>query len=149
MWSVDRPYIIVFITAMLLTACTHKPKIVFPQKGYQDVQWSATEESKNISVRHLAHTEYSSSHLIRIQGAEKPHFHDYHDLTVTIVSGKSIIHFANHEVLLEQGDVVSIPKGIYHWAENIDSEATVVFVTFSPPYRGKDKRLAKSLHINK
>jgi len=86
----------------------------------------------------LTHTKFSSSHLIRVRGAEKPHFHDHHDLTVTIVSGKSIIHFWNHEVLLEEGDVVSIPK----------SEATVVFATFSPPYRGKDKRLAKSIHIN-
>ena len=140
--------IILLTTAILLSACTHKPKIVFPKKGYQEVHWSATEQSQNISVRHLARTAYSSSHLIRIQGAEEPHFHDYHDLTVTIVSGKSIIHFWNHEVVLEEGDIVNIPKGLYHWAENIDSEATVVFATFSPPYRGIDKRLAKSLHIN-
>ena len=141
--------IILLTTAILLTACTHNPKIVFPKKGYQNIQWSAKEQSQNISVRHLAHTEYSSSHLIRVKGSEKPHFHDYHDLTVTIISGKAIVHFWNHEVVLEKGDVVTIPKGVYHWAENIDSDASVVFATFSPPYRGKDKRLAKTIHINR
>ena len=141
--------ILLATATILLTACTHNPKIVFPKKGYQNVQWSAKEQSQNISVRHLAHTEYSSSHLIRLKGAEKPHFHDYHDLTVTIISGKAIVHFWNHEVVLEKGDVVTIPKGVYHWAENIDSDASVVFATFSPPYRGKDKRLAKTIHINR
>jgi len=132
----------ILLSALIFTACSHDSKVVFPNKGYQNVIWNNSEKQKRIAVRHLARTEYSSSHLLRIKGAEIPHFHDYHDLTVTIVSGKSILHFKDHEVLLEKGDVISIPKGTYHWAENLDSEASVVFATFSPPYRGKDKRVS-------
>lgn len=136
-------YQFVLLASLLLVGCTESPKIVFKDKNYQNVLWTAEEKQKNIAVRHLARSEYSSSHLLRVKGAEKPHFHDHHDLTVTVVFGKSIIHFKDHQVLLKAGDVISIAKGTYHWAENIDPDASVVFATFSPPYKGKDKRLAK------
>jgi mannose-6-phosphate isomerase-like protein (cupin superfamily) len=123
--------------------CSHNPKVVFPTKAYQDIIWSESEKKKNIALKHLARNEYSSSHLIRIKDREVPHYHDTHNLTVVMISGKSIIHFKEHEVVLEKGDVVTVPKGTYHWAENIDGEASVVFATFSPAFKGKDKRLAE------
>ena len=115
-------YQLVILASLLLLGCSNSPKIVFKDKGYQNVVWTAEEKKKDIAVRHLARSDYSSSHLLRVKGAEKPHYHDEHDLSVTVISGKSIIHFKDHEVLLEQGDVVSISKGTYHWAENIDSD---------------------------
>jgi mannose-6-phosphate isomerase-like protein (cupin superfamily) len=134
------------VTRLLILAifmgCSHSPKVVFPDKGYENVEWSKKEKEKNIAIRHLFRNEYSSSHLIRIRGKELPHYHDGHNLTVSVLSGKSIVHFRNHEVVLYEGDVINIPKGIYHWAENIDGEASVVLATFSPAFNGKDKRLA-------
>ena len=123
--------------------CTHSPKIVFPDKGYQDIEWSKSEKERDIAIRHLSKNEYSSSHLIRLKGQEPPHYHDNHNLMVSMISGESILHFKDHEVVLYEGDVITIPKGVYHWAENIDSEASVVFATFSPAFRGVDRRLAK------
>ena len=135
------------LTTLLISAtfigCTHTPQIVYPNKGYQDIEWSQAEKAKNIAIRHLSSNEYSSTHLIRLKGEETPHYHDRHNLTVMIISGESIVHFHNHEVVLYEGDVITIPKGIYHWAENIDSEASVVFAIFSPAFRGKDIRLAR------
>jgi len=131
------------LASLLLVGCTHHAKVVFEKKGYQNVQWTEEEKQKEIAIRHLSRTEYSSSHLLRVKGAEEPHVHDHHDLTVTVISGKSIIHFKDHEVILEKGDVVHIPRGTYHWAENIDAEASVAFALFSPSYKGKDKRLVK------
>lgn len=134
-------YSFVVLCGLFFLGCTESPKVVFENKGYQNVVWSDAEKQQNIAIKHLARSKYSSSHLLRIKGAELPHYHDEHDLTVTIVSGKSVLHFKNHEVVLKAGDVVNIAKGTYHWAENVDSEASVVFATFSPPYKGKDKRL--------
>lgn len=125
-----------------LLGCTHSPKVVFPDKGYQDVAWSVEEQAKPIAIRHLSRNALSSAHLIRLKGSEPPHYHDHHNLTVTLLEGRGILHFQHHEVVLEEGDVVTIPKGVYHWAENIDGEASVVFSTFSPAYQGKDMRLA-------
>ena len=128
---------------LMFIGCSDSPKVVFPDKGYENVEWSKVEKEKNIAIRHLFRNEYSSGHLIRIRGEELPHYHDRHNLTVSILSGKSIIHFKEHDVALSEGDVINIPKGVYHWAENIGSEASIVFATFSPAFKGKDKRLAQ------
>ena len=85
----------------------------------------------------------SSAHLIRLKGRELPHYHDQHDLNVSLLSGKCIIHFIDHAVTMLPGDVVFIPQGSYHWAENIDPLASVVFAVFAPAFDGKDKRLAE------
>jgi mannose-6-phosphate isomerase-like protein (cupin superfamily) len=137
-------YKFLLLASFLFVGCTtHHSKVVLENKGYQNVQWTEEEKQKEIAIRHMSRTEYSSTHLLRVRGAEKPHVHDHHDLTVTVISGKSIIHFKDHEVVLEKGDVVHIPRGTYHWAENIDPEASVAFAVFSPAYKGKDKRLVK------
>jgi len=128
--------------ALLLIGCDERPKVVLPNIQYKNIEWSSSEKSKNIALKHLSRNEQSSTHLIRIKGSEKPHYHDTHNLTVTILEGDSIIHFKDQNISLHQGDVVYIPKGTYHWAENIDSEASVVFAVFSPAYKGKDNRLA-------
>ena len=132
-----------FLLALTSFGYIHGTKIVFPNKIYQDTEWTKAEKEKNIAFKNLAHTKQSSSHLVRIKGQEVPHYHDSHSSIVTVISGKSILHFKDLDVTIEAGDVVNIPKGTYHWAENVDANATVVFVTFFPAYKGKDKRLAK------
>ena len=133
----------IILIAIVFTGCTDSPKVVFPNKEYKDFVWNEVNKQKNIAIHNLDSNNYSSTHLIHLKGSEQPHFHDKHNLTVTIISGESIIHFKDHEVILQKGDIVHIPKGTYHWAENIDSEASVVFANFAPAYRGKDMRLAK------
>jgi len=139
--------VLMISVALAFLGCKHEPKVVFPDKGYENIVWSASAKRQNIAVSHLTQNAYSSTHLIRIKGSEKPHYHDQHDLTVTILSGETILHFRDHEVILYQGDVIHIPKGTYHWAENIDSKASVVFATFSPAFRGLDRRLADRFDI--
>ncbi|MCJ8330239.1 MAG: cupin domain-containing protein [Lentisphaeria bacterium] len=125
----------------LLTACQTAPiRVIFPAENLPVSDWSKADLEKNIAIKHLERTKTSSSHLIRLRGSEKPHFHDKHDLTVTVLRGESIIHFKSREQILKAGDVVHIPKGNYHWAENTGVGASVVFAVFSPAFDGKDKR---------
>jgi len=114
-------------------------KVIFPDKVYQNITWSEEELNKNIAIRHLYASEYSSTHLIRLKGSEVPHYYNYHDLTVTAVSGKHTLHFPDHNVSLEPGDVAVIPQGTLHWAENNDPVASIAFVVFSPAYTGDDR----------
>ncbi len=116
-----------------------KVKVIYPDKVYQEVIWSAEELDKNIAIRNLSRSEYSSTHLIRLKGQEVPHYYDHHDLTVTAISGKHTLHFTDHEVPLEPGDVAFIPKGTLHWAENNDDTVSTVFVLSSPAYTGDDR----------
>jgi mannose-6-phosphate isomerase-like protein (cupin superfamily) len=118
-------------------------KVVFPTQIHGTSTWTTQEQIQAIAIHHLKRTQNLSTHLIRLQESEVPHYHDRHDLQVVLLEGSSIIHFKDHQVRVEKGDVVFIPKGTFHWAENISPKASIVFATFSPPFDGKDKRLAE------
>ena len=130
--------------ALFLVACqSDKPvKLVFPERIYQQVAWTDNELDQAIAIRLVYASPDTSAYLIRINGSETPHYHDRHDLKVSVLSGSGVIHFLDHDVALDPGDVVFIPKGTYHWAESTADAATVVFATFSPAFDGKDKRAA-------
>lgn len=141
--------IILKISAMplllLLAAChsSNPAKLVYSDKVIQQIEWSEAELKRDIAIRHLYRSSDASTHLIRLKGNERPHYHDHHDLSVTVISGKSIIHFKDHEVSLAPGDVLFISKETLHWAENVTPGASVVFAVFSPAFDGKDKRKAE------
>ena len=84
--------------ALLLIGCDEQPKVVFSNIQYKNIEWSSLEKSKNIALKHLSRNEQSSTHLIRIKGSEKSHYHDTHNLTVSILEGDSIIYFKDHTV---------------------------------------------------
>jgi len=136
-------FIFIIVFPFLFIGCNDSSRVFTPHKDYKNIEWSNAEKEQNIAIKHLFRNEYSSNHLIRLKNQEPPHYHDKHNLMIMIISGKTILHFSDHEVHLKQGDVAIIPKGTYHWAENIDSEASVAFATFSPPFGGKDRRLTK------
>lgn len=117
------------------------PQVLLPAENPDWNTWSDEERAKPIAIRHLYRSESLSTHLIRIQAAEPPHVHDRHDLTVTLLSGKLVLHFEERNVTLMPGDVVVIPQLEPHWAENVADDASVAFVTFSPGFDGKDRRL--------
>ena len=135
----------VLFVALCLPACqSNEPvKLVYPDRVYLQTSWTEDERRKDISIRHLHRSTGASTHLIRLKGREFPHYHDRHDLTVSLLSGKSTIHFRDHQVSLQPGDVTFIPKGTLHWAENTDPVASVVFAVFSPAFDGKDRRRAE------
>lgn len=133
---------ILFIMTLVACQSNPSPKLVFPDKDYANISWTADEIAKDIALRKLYRSEAISTYLMRLKGKEFPHYHDRHDLSVTLLSGKSIIHFRDRDVVLLPGDALFIPKGTYHWAENIDPEASVVFSLFSPAFDGKDRRKA-------
>ena len=130
--------------ALCLVGCQpdEAVKLVYPDKIVQNTQWSEQDMQKDIAVQPLYRNAHTSTHLIRLKGKEFPHFHDHHDLTVSMLSGNSTLHFEHHAVLLAPGDVVFIPKGTFHWAENTHPVASVVFAVFSPAFSGKDRRRA-------
>ena len=68
-------------------------KVIFPDRVYQNIIWSDEEINKDIAIRHLYASEYSSALLIRLKGDEVPHYYDYHDMTVTAINGNHTLHF--------------------------------------------------------
>lgn len=130
--------VIAFLT--VLTACGEPPRgrVVTADGPAEPVVWSAEEQAKPIAVRKLRATPGTSQSLIRLHGAEKPHIHQNHDLVVVMLSGGGVLHLGERSVPVHPGDVMEIPRGTVHWAENTDPVASEVYVVFSPPYDGLD-----------
>ena len=86
----------------------------------------------------LGKSEEASFHYIRLWTKEKPHRHETHKLIVFMLSGQAEIHFGDKTYPIEKGDMMEIPKGAVHWAENKGSGPAEVYAIFMPPYDGKD-----------
>ncbi len=135
----------VFLASCLLLSGCHsaiQQKIIITGEEYTNTEWSIEEQQQDIAARTLYKGIDSSSHLVRLNGREQPHYHDNHDLYVSILSGTSTIHFSNHKSELTPGSFIIIPRGTYHWAESIGDEASILITIFSPAFDGKDKRVA-------
>jgi mannose-6-phosphate isomerase-like protein (cupin superfamily) len=103
-----------------------------------DPAWTVAELAKPIAVRRLQATKHTSMNIIRLAGAEQPHMHRDHDLIVVVLNGTARVHLGEHVMDVRSGDIMEIPRGVVHWAENTGSEASEVYAIFSPPYDGLD-----------
>ncbi len=131
------------VIGLTLAACQSTGPTLHLSDGdvIQDPDWPTWDRAKAVAIRTIWHDRAASHHLVRLAGSEKPHVHDAHDLTVFVLKGRVRVHLGDRSVVLKPGDVVQIPHGLRHWAQNIDSHASEAYVVFSPPYDGKDKRL--------
>lgn len=110
-----------------------------------DPLWTPDELEKPLAVRRLRATADISVSLIRLARAEQPHIHKDHDLVVVMLKGSARLHLGNRTVDVRPGDVMEIPRGVVHWAENTGPEASEVYAIFSPPYDGRDNLPAPPL----
>lgn len=130
--------------ALLLVGCTSsappvvRGRVITPLPDAVDPLWTPAELEKPIAVRRLRATKETSVSLIRLAGAEQPHIHKDHDLVVVLLSGQARLHLGDRVVDVHPGDVMEIPRGVVHWAQNTGTEASQVYAIFSPPYDGLD-----------
>jgi mannose-6-phosphate isomerase-like protein (cupin superfamily) len=110
------------------------------------IAWDDKELAKEIAVKTLRKTEAASFHVVRIVTAENPHVHDRSDLSVFVLSGRVRMRLGAHTVEIEAGDVIDIPRGVPHWAENIADQPSEAYVIFMPPFNPKDYRATGAKH---
>jgi len=94
--------------------------------------------NENIKITTLGQGESVSHHIVQVRDRENPHIHKTHDGTVVMMKGRGYLIMENRRIELSVSDVVYIPRGVVHYYVNTSSEPTVAFVTFSPPFDGKD-----------
>lgn len=138
-------WLLATMLSLILVSCqnVHKSRLVTPEGTFSETLWPQTEKIRDVTIHRIWQSPGVSFHEVRLQGNEKPHVHDGHDLTVVIRTGKARLHFIDHAVELEQGDVLAIPRGVTHWAENRGKNASEAYAIFSPPFDGKDYRSAE------
>jgi quercetin dioxygenase-like cupin family protein len=127
-----------------LVGCTASPqpqargRVITTLPDPVDPLWTPDELAKPIAVRPLRRTAETSVSLIRLAGAEQPHIHKDHDLVVILLTGSARLHLGGRTVAVRAGDVMEIPRGVVHWAENTGPGASEVYAVFSPPFDGRD-----------
>ena len=132
----------VLVAALLLVACADatpaRGRVVTLDHVSAQMAWTPDELAKPIAVHRLHATAEVSASLIRLKDAEKPHVHQTHDLVVVMLSGSGVLHLGDRVIPVRPGDVMEIPRGTVHWAENTDPAGSEVYAVFSPPYDGMD-----------
>ncbi|MFE2046236.1 cupin domain-containing protein [Streptomyces sp. NPDC059477] len=63
------------------------------------------------------------------------HFHPNCDEILTVLKGRVIQYWDDQSQVMEEGDVVSIPSGVWHSARNIGDEQAELAISFSSAHR--------------
>ena len=131
------------LSVMLAAACAGERRglVLTPAGPLEPITWTDAELVRDIAIRPLRTTDQASYAVVRIVTAEAPHVHDRHDLTVFVLSGRVAMHLADRMVIVEPGNLIDVPRGMRHWAENLADPASEAYVIFTPAFDGRDRRL--------
>ncbi len=130
--AIARNIGILLLCAAFLSGCQQSPEKFF----------SADEKKLPLVIKEVYRDKEKSSHIILMNGSEKPHFHDRHGFDVLLVKGSNRLHFADRVQVLERDKPVRVEKGTLHWAENTGKDYSILSVSFYPPFDGKDRRFS-------
>ena len=138
-----------FVLAVALAgivSCAPAPRVIAPSADGGDLPSldavlaaHPLPEGQNISATLLGRTETLSYHLVQIRDREQPHLHATHDLVVMLLRGTGTLYRRGQPHPMRAGDVAVVPHGTPHYFVNATSSPGVAFVTFAPPYDGKDQ----------
>ena len=103
------------------------------------LQQNPLADGQNIRAVALGQTAALSYHLVQIRDREPPHIHATHDLAVTLLRGAGTLYIRGIPHDMRAGDVAVGPRGTPHYFVNTQSTPAAAFVTFVPPYDGKDQ----------
>lgn len=130
------------LVSLLIGGCAAPtPRVLTPQGLLGDVPWTEAQRRQEIAVHPVQRSAAGSTSIVRVRTAEKPHVHEKTDLVVTVLRGTVRMHLAQQMVQLSPGDVIVIPRGVEHWAQNLGPGAAEALVAASPAYDGSDMRL--------
>jgi len=86
----------------------------------------------------LGHTAWVSEHIAVIREGEPPHYHRFHDITITLLRGEGVMDVEGKRFVMKAGDVVHVNRGVRHYFRNTGKDPAATFVVFSPPFDGRD-----------
>jgi len=118
---------------LLLVGCLAAPPRRIGPDGYlPEVAWTEAELARDVAARPLREVDGLRILLVRLRTAEEPHTHPYEDLTVFVLEGAGQIHFGDRSHSMAAGDVIEIPAGVEHWAENTSARPALAYAVFTP-----------------
>jgi mannose-6-phosphate isomerase-like protein (cupin superfamily) len=123
----------ILLLVLFFASCSKTPDNFF----------SDEEKKAPLVLKEVYRDNTKSSHIILMNGAEKPHFHDKHSFEVVLVKGANRLHLGDKVFELTPDKPVRVEKGELHWAENVGRGYSILNVDFYPPFDGTDRRFLK------
>jgi quercetin dioxygenase-like cupin family protein len=80
----------------------------------------------------------ASWHVVQVQGAESPHRHRTHDLTVLVLRGAGVFTLDGHATPMRAGDAAIVPRDRVHSFAHTGDEPAVTLAVFTPPLDAPD-----------
>jgi quercetin dioxygenase-like cupin family protein len=139
---VSLKYFLLILIAGFLASCqTSRWSVISKNANLTKVEWTQEELKQEVIVRNLEITPHASHHIIRLNKNERPHIHETHDLVVFVLEGEALFHLEDNKVIpVRKGDVISVPRGVSHWAELIQERPVVGYAVFTPALEGPDTK---------
>jgi quercetin dioxygenase-like cupin family protein len=134
---VSRRALVLVVT--LCAACAARtPRL--PYAGPLDDFLAAhpLSDGQNIRADEIGRTATASYHVVQVRGAESPHRHVAHDLTVVVLRGHGTLTRDAERVALVAGDAAVVARGAPHWFANGARSPAVALVVFAPPLDAPD-----------
>lgn len=110
------------------------------QKTLERLLWeNSLSPGQTIMNRVLLTTDSASYHLVQIQGSEKPHKYESHDMAIFIQSGSGLMVMGKGSFKAGPGSIIFVPHDTPHYFTSAGNGPAVAIVVFTPPYDGKDQ----------
>jgi quercetin dioxygenase-like cupin family protein len=77
-------------------------------------------------------------HVVQVQGAETPHRHRAHDLTVFVLRGAGVLTLDGQRTPMQAGDAALIPRDRVHWFARSGPDRALALVVFTPALDAPD-----------
>jgi quercetin dioxygenase-like cupin family protein len=94
--------------------------------------------TQNLRADEVARTDGASYHVVQVRGAEAPHTHATHDLTVLVLRGSGTLTIGERRIPMRAGDATLIPRRTVHWFNNAGPAVAVALAVFTPPLDAPD-----------
>lgn len=91
-----------------------------------------------IRADEIGRTATASYHVVQVRGAERPHRHVTHDITVVVLRGRGTLRLEDRALPLAAGDAAVVPRGAPHWFASHGRGGAVALVAFAPPLDAAD-----------
>jgi mannose-6-phosphate isomerase-like protein (cupin superfamily) len=129
--------------ALLLGACARPPRTPAVLGGLPDgleafLASHPLTPGQSLRADRIERSRAASWHVVQVQGAEKPHRHRTHDLTVLVLRGAGVLTLDGQATPMRAGDAALVPRDRVHWFARSGDETAVALAIFTPPLDAPD-----------
>jgi mannose-6-phosphate isomerase-like protein (cupin superfamily) len=122
---------ILLVTPLAFAEVSQERSQYINADGFTYVQWAQPTGNEPVTKRKIHDYGDSEHYWIRLYGAEQPHVNMKEDLAVFVIDGEAVLHYDRMSIVLRPGDILDIPAGKLHWAENKGPKPAEIYTIYT------------------